>query len=339
MKKIIIIASVILICIIIILSLILGKKSTTNTQKNSPFPTSIPSSQSLNLSISQSPNLSNSSNSQINISTITPVETEDFKLQYSAQLKKLVVEKKTPQADEKFKKWAYQNNLHQLVGNDNLVLKVALGKGPEEFNPLLEFLSIFLNFGQSQSNQSTPANSPTSYPNLTPFPTYSGNTSGKVYYAQCGGSYGNIPFAPGCTLCFAGCGPTTVAMFAASYLNSSYNPQTIIDLYKSNGYYLGCDGTKYTDAYQLFQKLGFQTTTIYEYNFVTADKVVPDLRNYLASGWTFFTLVKGHFFWITDIDSQGNIFAYDPVYSSSVPYNENSHDPVRLYFRIFGVKK
>src|SRR3989344_8566161 len=101
MKKIIIIASVILICIIIILSLILRKKSATNTSSSSPFPTSISlqesnrqNNQSLPLDSEGLPKTENinqnSSDSSINISTIAPVETEDFKLQYSSKLNKIV---------------------------------------------------------------------------------------------------------------------------------------------------------------------------------------------------------------------------------------------------------
>src|SRR3989344_108947 len=115
MKKIIIIASIILIFIIIVFSLILRKKSATNTQKNFPFPTSLlnqgsannqPSSNTdsqtvnnINKNLSNLSNLSNQSNSQIDISTITPIETKDFKLQYSSKLNKIVVERKTPQAE------------------------------------------------------------------------------------------------------------------------------------------------------------------------------------------------------------------------------------------------
>jgi len=118
MKKIIIIASVILVCIIIILSLILRKKSAINTSSVSPFPTSLPlqeSNQQNNRPLTQTENINqNLSNLPIDISTITPVETEDFKLQYSPKLNKIVVERKTPQAEEQFINWASQNQLFQL---------------------------------------------------------------------------------------------------------------------------------------------------------------------------------------------------------------------------------
>jgi len=131
MKKIIVIASVILICIIIILLLVSQKKSTTSTSSNSPFPTSISlqksnqqnsqllnsDSASLTGTENNNQNLSDSSTENNNqgltnlpidnvdqnlsdpsfdISTIAPVETEDFRLQYSSKLNKIVVERKTP---------------------------------------------------------------------------------------------------------------------------------------------------------------------------------------------------------------------------------------------------
>ena len=331
----------------------LGKKSTTNTQKNSPFPTSIPNQESNEQvkDISQNlSNLSNSSNSPIDISTIEPIETEDFKLQYSLKLNKIVVEKKTSQAEEQFINWADQNQLSQLIENPDLTLIVDQGKNPDDFNPLLEFLNIFMKFGQGTSttctgqacltptsgNQSSTIQSPNPLPN---------QSSNFAYFAQCNG-FGDTQLPDGCDLCYAGCGPTTVAMIAASYLGNNFTPKTVVDIYKSKGYLLGCAGSRYSDAKQVLQGLGLKTTDYLIYNNETADKVVPDLRNYLAGGWTFFALTRfcdngcGHFFWITDVDSQGNIFAYDPYYGRyEIPYNENSRYPYPLYRLAFGVKK
>jgi len=363
MKKIIIIASVILVCIIIILSLILRKKSAINTSSVSPFPTSLPlqeSNQQNNRPLTQTENINqNLSNLPIDISTITPVETEDFKLQYSPKLNKIVVERKTPQAEEQFINWASQNQLFQLIENPDLTLIVDQGKNPDDFNPLLEFLNIFMNFGQGvvSSTQnlpigqvtpfltSNPQLNPTSNPNVFPYSTPLTLSGEKVYYAQCNG-YGNLSLPSGCTLCQAGCGPTTVAMIAASYLGSNYNPKTIVDTYKSKGYLLGCDGSRYSDAKQVFQSLGLKTTDYLVFNAEKSDTVIPDLRKYLNAGWTFFTLARfcegcsGHFFWITNIDSQDNIWAYDPYYGRyKIPYNENSRYPYPLYRLAFGVKR
>jgi len=357
MKKIIIIASIILIFIIIVFSLILRKKSATNTQKNFPFPTSIlnqgstnnqPSSNTdsqtvnnINQNLSNLSNLSNRSNSQIDISTITPVETEDFKLQYSFKLNKIVVEKKTSQAEQKFIEWANQNNYPQLINNPDLVSVVDQGQGPSDFNPLIEFLNIFTNFGQGVG--SLTQNLPTGQidTSVTPNP----QSSNFTYFAQCNG-YGDIALPNGCNLCKAGCGPTTVAMIAASYLKNNFTPKTIVDTYKSKGYLLGCDGSGYSEAKQVLQDLGLKTTDHLIFNGEKSDTVVPELKKYLDAGWTFFTLASfcdggcGHFFWITDIDNQDNIWAYDSYYGrSEIPYNENSRYPYPLYRVAFGVKK
>lgn len=219
-------------------------------------------------------------------------------------------------------------------------------------NPLIELLNIFLNFGRNNgTTQSTPV--PTSGPGfpspssiINPPPGGHPPTSGFAYYAQCNG-YGGIPLPSGCTLCNAGCGPTTVAMIASSFVSADYNPKVIVDMYQSRGYGLGCAGSGYYDAHSLLESLGVKTTDYLIFNLEPADQIVGDLKNYLAAGWTFFTLANfredggGHFFWITDIDEAGNIWAYDPYYGrfQAPPLNENSRYPFPKYRIAFGVKK
>jgi hypothetical protein len=347
MKKIyLVIAGAFLIFLIIIsIFLSLSKKSSTETQKDIPFPTSVPQAES-NRQNNQLPieteNVSQTVNAN-DISTITPVETKDFKLQYSPKLKKIVVEKKTSQAEEQFIKWADQNKQDQLIKNPNLVLIVNQGKNPDDFNPIIEFLNIFLNLGKGI--KSSNINSPTSLADIDNS-TQNTNNQSKVYYAQCG-DQGSLPLPDGCNLCQAGCGPTTAAMIASSYLGSGYDPKAIVNLYGSKNYLLGCGGSRTTDAYSLLNSLGLETTTnIFSFNSEKSDTVVSRLRKYLNDGWTFFTLAYfceagcGHFFWITDIDNQGNILAYDPAYGRyQIPYNENSRYPYPLYKAAFGVKK
>ena len=363
MKKIylVIVGAFLILLVITSMLLSLRKKSTTNTQKNSPFPTGVPTSPSSTFQ-PQNPtsNFQNpTSDFPIDISTIAPVETEDFKLQYSYQLNKIVVEKKTPQAEEQFINWASQNQLTQLIENPGSTLIVDLGKNPDDLNPLLEFLNIFMNFGQgvatsNGNQQSTVNNQPSLNPSFSiqpqnPTSNFQDPTSNSLtYFAQCNG-YGNLSLPSGCNLCYAGCGPTTVAMIAASYLGSNYNPKTIVNLYQSKGYLLGCVGSRYSDAKQVFQDLGLKTTDYLIFNAEKSDTVVSELKKYLNAGWTFFTLAnfsddpknpRGHFFWITDIDNQGNIWAYDPYYGRyKIPYNENSRYPYPLYRMAFGVKK
>ena len=136
-------------------------------------------------------------------------------------------------------------------------------------------------------------------------------------------------------------------MIASYYLDSQYNPQFIVNQYKSKGYYLGCSGSSYYDAKTLLQNYGLKTTDFIYFNLESADKVVDDLKKYFNAGWTFFTLANfkenggGHFFWITNIDSQRNIWAYDPYYGrfQTPPINQNSRYPFPKYRVVFGVKK
>jgi len=221
-------------------------------------------------------------------------------------------------------------------------LIVDEGKNPDDFNPLIDFLNIFMNMGQG--SQQLDASSFTFQPQA-PSSILNSPPSGFTYFPQCG-DLGNISLPNGCNLCQAGCGPTAVSMIASSYLGNQYDPKTIVDMYQSKGYLLGCDGSRYSDAKQILQSLGLKTTDYLVFNEEKSDTVVPDLRKYLAAGWTFFTLASfcdgacGHYFWITDIDAKGNIFAYDPAYGRyEIPYNENSRYPYPLYRLAFGVKR
>jgi len=353
MKKIIIIASVILICIIIILSLILRKKSTINNPANSPFSTSIPQQDSSKQIDPNLSNLSNQSNSQIDISTIEPVETLDFRVAYVPTLNKIVVEKKTPQAEELFYQWVNQNQLNEVINNQNKILftneKIiptpsdSIHKLENKIKDFFQLMDDLNSIGQGANNNQSPVtNNPTPITNNQSPVT---NNPSLTYYSQCG-DLGSLPLPDGCTLCYAGCGPTTVSMIASSYLGKDYDPKTIVDLYKSKSYLLGCAGSRYSDAKQVLQSLGLKTTDYLVYNFETADQVVPDLKKYLDAGWTFFVLASfkesggGHYFWITDIDNQDNILAYDPYYGRfEIPYNENGRYPYPLYRLAFGVKR
>lgn len=331
MKKIYIFlgAGVIVLLSLIIIINLLGKSKTVNKSVIIPTPTltEVP------INIIQS-----------NIQDIQPVETTDFFLSYSPSLNKVVVQEKTVDAKQNYYDWAYQNGYPQLVEDESLTNFVSsAGEGTSEKKSggevLIDFLNIFMNFGQGNNNPSS------TFQPQPPSSTLNPLSSNFTYYYQCG-DLGGISLPSGCSLCQAGCGPTTVAMIAASYVDKNITPQTIVDLYKNRSYLLGCGGSRYTDAKTALENYGLKTTSYMVYNFETADQVVNDFRNYIDSGWTLFTLVNlcqggcGHFFWITDIDSQGNILAYDPFYgSTAIPYNENSRSPYPLYRLAFGVKK
>lgn len=352
MKKIyLVIAGAFLILLVIVSILLsLGKKPTTTTQDNAPFPTDVPLPESTQqIDQGQQSDYTEDFSQEMNIngdiSTISPVETEDFKLQYSSKLNKIIVEKKSPQAEEQFINWADQNNLIQLIENPELALIVEQGKNPDDFNPLIEFLNIFMSMGQGIGSPTSTIQPQDQLSIINPPNSSQNQPSSFAYFPQCG-DQGNISLPDGCDLCGAGCGPTTVSMIASSYLGSEYDPKTIVNMYQSKNYLLGCDGSRYSDAYALLKSLGLKTTDYLVFNSEKSDTVVPQLRKYLNAGWTFFTLASfcekgcGHYFWITDIDDQGNIFAYDPAYGRyQIPYNENSRYPYPLYRLAFGVKR
>ena len=288
--------------------------------------------------------------------SFTPYEDENFRFDYSAETNKLVVQEKTPEAREKFFEWTNQNGLPELAGNPELVVFEnqnnnltiqQFNNSDQDFDPVIDFLNIFLNFGRGEenSNQNFPTSNlqlPNQTSNLQP------PTSGFIYYAQCDSPYADLPLPDGsCNLCQAGCGPSTVAMITASYLGPNFNPQTIVDMYKSRGFLLSCAGSRYSDAKSLLQSLGLKTTDYLVFDYESSDQVVSDFKKYLDAGWTFFTLANfkenggGHYFWVTEIDDTGNIWAYDPYYGrfEAPPINENSRYPYPKYRLAFGVKK
>jgi len=365
MKKIYLVIAGAFLILLVITSMLLSlqKKTTTETKKDIPFPTSVPdrgkTGQQGNESSTNTPSQTTGGDQGLkdldNLSnSFEPIETLDFKAAYVPDLNKIVVEKKTTQAEQSFYKWVDQNKLNEVVDNKNQILftdkKIIptpsdsihkLENKVKDFFQLMDDLNN-IGKGSQQSNNGTIEQSPSPSslaPNgLVPKPS-------MTYYAQCG-DQGSLPLPDGGTLCSAGCGPTTVAMISSSYVDKKYDPKTIVGIYDKNNYLLGGDGSRYSDAHELLKSFGLKTTDYLVFDLEKADTVVPQLRKYLSAGWTFFTLASfcekgcGHYFWITDIDAKGNIFAYDPAYGRyQIPYNENSRYPYPLYRLAFGVKK
>lgn len=364
MRKILIIATVVLFFILaLIFTLNSLKKPPSQTEPTTIVPTTVPFETFNKVEV-------------INAAqTIAPFETENFRFDYSPSLDKMVVTEKTNDGYQEYVGWISENGLPELVGNPELVAfedettdqlstgstnssvglssssngSLSSGVEKQDFDPLIEFLNIFLNFGQGLENiQITPNPSNPTQPTQPTLPQSGGEQpSGKLtYYAQCNG-YGNISLPSGCNLCQSGCGPTTVAMIASSYLGNQYDPQAIVNLYKNKGYFLGCGGSVPSNAKAALESLGLKTTTYMSYSEETADQVAPDFKKYIDAGWTIFAYgdfkegpTGGHFFWITDVQG-GNIMAYDPYYgkSSTPPINENDRYPFPKYKGAFGVKK
>ncbi len=218
---------------------------------------------------------------------------------------------------------------------------------------LIDLLNIFLNGGSTSETTSPTTDSSSLSPSsiLTLSPTSkktAGSASTKyVYYAQCGGSFDNYALPSGCTVCVAGCGPTTVAMIVASYIDKSVTPKTVVDLYRQKGYFLGCAGSRTTDAKAALASYGVKTTDYMTFNYATIDTAASEFKNYLNNGWTIFVLTSfcdsgcGHFFWITALGGDNATWAYDPYYgkSQTPPINEKTRYPFPKYRIAFGVKK
>jgi hypothetical protein len=200
----------------------------------------------------------------------------------------------------------------------------------------------------------SPSPAPTKKPKQPKNPPQSNSGSDKyTYFAQCGGQYDDylLPVQNGtngkkCTECGAGCGPTTATMILASYIDSSLTPPKVIeDMYK-NGVIISCNGSGIYDIYSYMQsKPGIKLTSIMTFNNSKSEQVIGDFKNYLNTGWTLFVLARfeagGHYFWVTDVNNEGDILAYDPYYGSgrARPFNENQYYPYPNYVAAFAVKK
>jgi len=167
------------------------------------------------------------------------------------------------------------------------------------------------------------------------------DVNGLVYYPQCKGPYDNYPLPQGGNICKAGCGPTTVAMILASYVNRNINPEIVVNMYKERNYTLGPSGSVYLDAEKILKEYQFRTHYVLKRDKsmggITIEEVMKtygtQIKNLQNAGWTFFVLADfkagGHFFWVVKFDDNLNIWAYDPAYdiNKSKPINHKSRYP------------
>lgn len=308
---------------------------------------------------------------QHSIKGFVPISTADFAVYYSSESQKYIIDKFSPEANKKIYDWALKNNIVDLLNNSEVFLIHDTIVPKPSFSPLIysstsaqtpedkkysvkvqllnDFFKLFLNpknISIDFSKQPTPEidTSPTLIPSPIPSnqPVLPQNYS---YYAQCAEPYRNYPLPGGCTICKAGCGPTTVAMILSSYINASNTPYTVVESYRQKGLSLGCNGSSYDSALAILRQSGLQTTDPIFYNYVTYESVASDLKGYFQNGWTFLALVNnqgyGHYIWITSIDQANHIWAYDSYYGSrtSPPIDENRYYPYPKYRIAIGVKK
>lgn len=234
-------------------------------------------------------------------------------------------------------------------------------KNHQQISLLMNLFSAFLNIPNSATmsfdyTPPSPAQKPSLQSSVAPSslpssqsPTPQQTGGGHVYYPQCGGPYDKYPLTPSKSVCQCGCGPTTVSMILSSYLGRSITPPEVVEIYKSQGR-AQC-GTSLGSARKI---IGEQGVTISDYIIPYDDKgyrveeVADDMRSYIRNGWTIFVLASfssssdlNHFFWITNVDEQNNVFAYDPYYGSGKipPINQNARYPYPKYLGAFGVRK
>lgn len=301
------------------------------------------------------------------IKRMLPLETDDYAVKYSPNLDKIVVTRKTPEAEGAFNDWLINHNLPVLVNNpattiysdktmEEVQTPYASMAPIKRINMAIDFFSLILNPAPPAMLKLSP--SPTPKPTTTPTPAQSSSNDqsssnntppkeygGYVYYSQCHGQYDNYPLAPGCTVCKAGCGPTTVAMILSTYVDKKYTPPVVVEIYKDIG--AAACGTGLGYAKSVLSGHGVKTSDyIIPYTGAQHDvkDVADDLRAYINNGWTIFVLAAypgGHYFWMTDITSSGNVMAFDPYYGmdQTPPINENIRYPYPKYLAAFGVKK
>jgi len=351
-------------------TMVQGKQGSYAPQTGKSSPSSGTSSQGSS-SLSQS--LTNQMTAE-ELQKDLPIVASDFTLDYSPRMQKYVVTLKTDNGQAAYDQWVGQNQslapllpaeqvvvAHQTVAelNDALDYAEKNKQTPEqEFKKNTDTLLNIVNTLFSPIALPTgTVEIPTSIPNPSSVPTEKPQTnsgSGNyTYYAQCDPQYGNYPLpvqngANGqkCTECNAGCGPTTAAMIISSYVDSTQTPPKVIDSMGKAGVSISCSGSGIYELYGYMSKVdGIKVSSIMSLGHAKASEVASDFKNYIGGGWTIFALADcihgGHYFWITDVTTDGKILAFDPAYGAGrpTPFDENQYDPYPYYVYAFAVKK
>lgn len=235
--------------------------------------------------------------------------------------------------------------------------------------PLIDLLNILFGGGAPTTNQpqlnisptgtSSPGASITPFVSLTPTQTGLG---GFTYYPQCNGNFDNYPLQFGCNICQAGCGIATTSMILSSFVDQKFTPPAVEEIYKQTYnlydqmkdpqlnslkkyFATGCDGSSIGGAQTILKQNGVRTSDIQIYS--SNDEALADFKNYLNAGWTMYVLGRycdggcDHFFWVTQVDANNNVWAYDSYYGrfQVAPFDENLYYPFPQYRMAFPVKK
>jgi len=352
----IVVAGIILVIIILIIA-IFSKRSTISGKKTIT-PTPVENNYQKDSSKTDSKTLDTTYNnyqkdgSKTSDGTYNYYEDSDFTVRYDPTTSDYIINQKNSQAGKKITEWLAQHpelGQNVTIEENNGAKQATSGSeadNPENIvrNTIVGLLKmIFL--PRPISTSSSFINS-SNYPSLPNQP--STTTNGLVYYPQCNGSYDDYPIPYNCNVCKAGCGPVTVAMIVASYVNPQVKPPTIVDDYQKKAQSLSCSGSTATSAKMILESYGIKTSDyLFSYGLYPINEVADDFKNYLKSGWTIFANANfkpdggGHFFWIVDIDANNNIWAYDPYYGrfQAPPLNENKYSPFPKYKIAFAIKR
>jgi len=309
-----------------------------------------------------------------------PIIAPDFTLDYSNRMNKYVVTVPNDEATNSYNDWIDQNpsysnelqtqnvivakqsmkELHEALDVANKTKLSPEQQAKKDAAALNTIVETLMNIPQLLLNANPIVNttSPVQTPNQSPTPKQqtkktsqpSQPSIGYTYYSQCSGPYDSNPLPNGCTVCEAGCGPTSVAMILSSYIDKSLTPPKTIDLMNKAGVRIGCYGSYISEIYSYLSTRGDLKVSDYiipREQGLTAKEVAKDLQGYTKSGWTVFVLANfktdggGHYFWVTDVNDSGDILAYDPYYGKqqTPPINENRYTPAPYYRYAFAVKK
>lgn len=109
-----------------------------------------------------------------------------------------------------------------------------------------------------------------------------------------------------------GCGPTLLAILAASYIDPSQDPATMAEWAYQNGYYSRRDGSYHSIISKGLASLGFEVKSF-------SGRSPESVYGALDSGYFLIALMgegnftaNGHFILLTDIDDEGHIRIADP---------------------------
>ncbi len=343
-----IVAAGIILAIIILIVALLSKKPTTSGTKTLT-PTPIESNYQNNGS-EKSKTTNNNQGEDSKTSTETDIyyENSDFTVRYNPTTNDYTIDQKNSQAGEKITEWLAQ---HPELGQNVTVIDQSTESSDINQNNILEnkafvdFINLLINPKLQLPKKIIIT--PTTIPN-SPTPSSLNTSKDFVYYSQCNGPYDDYSLPSGCNICAAGCGPTTVAMIVASYADATVKPPTVVDKYKEKNQPLSCAGSGFSSAKMVLESYGLRTSDyLFSYGLYPIEDVASDFKSYLNSGWTIFALANfktsggGHYFWITDIDNDNTVWAYDPYYGrfQAPPLNENSRYPFPKYKIAFAVKK